>query len=139
MADILRALRHHYPNLQQVYVSSRTYGGFAASTLNPEPYAYESGFAVKWLVQAQVEQMRSGTIDAHTGDIDYDAAAPWVAWGPYLWAGDASNPRADGFYWTRQDFSADGTHPSQTGRRKVGQLLLDFLLSSPQASPWFAR
>src|SRR5437016_4030091 len=50
--SILLALKTGYPNLQQVFVSSRIYAGYATSTLNPEPYAYESGFSAKWLIQA---------------------------------------------------------------------------------------
>src|ERR671936_402607 len=49
-AAIVAILRARYPNLKLVYVSSRTYGGYATTPLNPEPYAYDSGFAVKWLV-----------------------------------------------------------------------------------------
>lgn len=40
-------------------MSSRTYGGYATTELNPEPYAYQSGFSVKWLVQDQLEGART--------------------------------------------------------------------------------
>jgi hypothetical protein len=134
--DIVRALKVRYPNVQQVFLSSRTYGGHATTTLNPEPYAYESGFAVKWLVGAQIEQMRNGTVDPRAGDLDSDGVAPWIAWGPYLWAA-GTVARSDGLRWLRADFLADGTHPSASGRQKVGALLLGFFKTSPQASCWF--
>jgi len=63
LGDVARSLKVRYPNLRQVLVSSRTYAGFATSNLNPEPYAYETGFAFKWLVEAQIRQLDGGTVD----------------------------------------------------------------------------
>jgi hypothetical protein len=137
MGNISRALKVRYPNLQQVFFSSRIYAGYAASTLNPEPYAYESGLAVKWLIEAQMKQMNGGAIDPRAGDLSYASGiAPWLAWGPYLWA-DGLNPRSDGLIWQRSDFDSDGTHPSQSGEQKVGSMLLNFMLKSEFTQEWF--
>ncbi len=136
MGNIVRALKVRYPNMQQVFFSSRIYAGYASTALNPEPYAYESGFAVKWLIGAQVRQMSGGGIDPLAGDLNYDAGAPWLAWGPYLWA-DGLTARSDGLTWACADFEADGTHPSTSGEGKVGLLLLNFFLDSPYTSAWF--
>ncbi len=134
---ILRAMKTRYPNLRIVYISSRIYAGYATSTLNPEPYAYETGLAVKWTVQAQIEQMRSGRVDSRAGDLNDNSVAPWIAWGPYLWA-DGMNPRSDGLTWSRSDLEpGDGTHPAQSGEQKVGAMLLAFLKQEPTASSWF--
>jgi hypothetical protein len=136
MGDIVRAMKTRYKNLQIVYFSSRVYGGYTTGSLNPEPYAYESGLAVKWLIAAQIEQKRSGKIDSLAGDLDYDSAAPWVAWGAYLWA-NGMQPRGDGLIWTRTDFQSDFTHPSTEGERKVGALLLSALKKDSVARSWF--
>ena len=134
--QILRALKTRYPNLQQVFVSSRIYAGYASSTLNPEPYAYESGLSAKWLIQAQITQIQNGTIDPQAGDLNYNSVAPWVAWGPYLWA-RGTTPRSDGLTWVQTDFQSDGTHPSQPGQTKVGGMLLNFFKSSTLTQCWF--
>lgn len=139
MGNIVRALKARYPNLTLVYLSSRIFGGYATTNLNPEPYAYESGFAVKWLVQAQIEQMATGTIrDTLAGNLDYTTVAPWIGWGPYLWT-LGETQRSDGLQWFRVDFEADGTHPSPSGERKVADLLMDFFRNSTFARCWFLR
>ena len=51
---IVSLMHARFSNLKLVYLSSRTYGGYARTPLNPEPYAYESGFAVKWLIEQQL-------------------------------------------------------------------------------------
>lgn len=137
MGSIVRALRTRYPSLRQVFFSSRIYGGYGIG-LNPEPYAYESGFAVKWLIEAQIAQMGTGgvVVDALAGDLNSDTGAPWLAWGAYLWA-DGTNPRADGLTWQRADIESDGVHPAQSGETKVGGMLLAFFKSSPYTKCWF--
>lgn len=121
LSGIVRIMRDRYPNLRLVYLSSRTYAGYATSSLNPEPYAYESGFAVKWTIQDRIEGKLTG---------------PWLGWGPYLWT-DGTKGRSDGFTWTCADVSDDGTHPSQRGREKAGALLNSFFTRDPTAKSWF--
>ena len=51
--QIVQILKQRFPNIALCYLSSRIYGGYATTGLNPEPYAYEGGFAVKWLIEKQ--------------------------------------------------------------------------------------
>lgn len=137
LGDIMRSMKIRYPNLSMVFLSSRIYAGYANTGLNPEPYAYESGFAVKMLIEAQRAQMREGRIvDTRAGDLDFGTVAPWVAWSAYLWA-DGNNPRSDGLRWAMSDLAPDGTHPGPEGQEKVGNLLINFFKSSPVTKCWF--
>jgi hypothetical protein len=138
LGGIARALKTRYPNIRQVFFSSRIYAGYATSTLNPEPYAYENGFSVKWVVQSQIDQMSGGAADARAGNLRYDGGlAPWIAWGPYLWAAGA-HARSDGLTWVAADFNpADYTHPATAARQKVGAMLLDFFKTSEATRCWF--
>ena len=132
LESIARILKARYPNIKLAYWSSRTYGGYATTTLNPEPYAYESGFAVKWLITKQIENDTSLVFQGS------NARAPWLAWGPYLWA-DGTVPRSDGFSWDCSDFQSDGTHPSTSGRQKVANALLSFFKTNPTTTAWFLK
>ena len=122
--SIVEILRTKFPQLKLVYVSSRIYGGYSESDLNPEPVAYESAFAVKWLIEERINNPSP------------DRSIPWVSWGPYLWA-DGLTPRSDGLIWERSDFEPDGVHPSAQGALKVGTKLFEFFESDPSAQHWF--
>jgi hypothetical protein len=134
LANIVRVLRRRFPNLKLVYLSSRTYGGYAKTRLNPEPYAYESGFAVKWLIEKQLNGDPALNYDPKKGKV----MAPWLSWGPYLWA-NGSTKRADGFAYEERDFASDGTHESPSGQAKVGKLLLQFFKTDSTTRPWFVK
>lgn len=132
MAQIVRVLVRRFPNVKLCYLSPRTYGGFARSRLNPEPYAYESGFSVKWLIEQQLRGEGEVNFDAAKGPVQ----APWLSWGAYLWA---NGPKANsaGLSFEEADFAADGTHESPSGQRKVGQQILNFFKTDPTTRPWY--
>lgn len=134
LQGIVQVAHDRFPNLKLLHLSSRTYGGYASTTLNPEPYAYESAFAVKWLIKRQIDGDPALNPDPARGPV----RAPILLWGPYLWA-DGLKPRSDGLVWRCEDFAEDGTHPSTTGgRRKVAELLLAFFTSDETSAGWFA-
>lgn len=127
---VLQRLKARFPNMRLAYLSSRIYAGYATTTLNPEPYAYESGFAVRWAIE---RQLNGDPALRFTGN---DAPAPWMGWGPYLWA-DGLTSSASGLTWACSDLQSDGTHPSPSGRQKVAARLLDFVRTDPTASAWY--
>lgn len=135
IGDVVRALRARYPNLRQIFFTSRIYGGYSEPDQHsPEPWAYETGFGTKWAIEAQITQRAIGEVDANTGDL---TGTPFMAWGPYLWSyGDRA--RNDGLIWTREDFSPlDGMHVTESGGRKVADRLLAFFKTSPFTECWF--
>jgi hypothetical protein len=124
LRSIVGILITKFPQLKLLYISSRTYGGYSETDLSPEPIAYESAFAVKWLIEECINHPRP------------DRSIPWVSWGPYLWA-DGVAPRSDGLIWERGDFEPDGVHPSTQGALKVATKLFEFFASDPTAQSWF--
>jgi hypothetical protein len=142
LGQVLRTLRIRYPNLLIVFLSSRSYGGYASgigatTDLTAEPYAYEEGFSVKWAIESQINEMRGLAADPRAGSLNYSKkSAPIILWGPYLWS-DVATPRSDGFLLNRTDFEEDGMHPSQNGEGKVGLALLEFFKNSSYAKCWF--
>jgi hypothetical protein len=131
---IVQVMHNRFPNLKLVYLSSRTYAGFAKSPLNPEPYAFESGFSVKWLIEKQIKGDKDLNYDPSKGEVK----APWLSWGPYLWANGATK-NSDGLSYEASDFGTDGTHPSPAGQRKVAEQLLKFFKEDTTAKKWFLK
>lgn len=133
LVDALHVMRERFPNLKITYLSSRTYAGYATSPLNPEPFAYEGGFAIKWLIADQIAGKPGLNYDSSNGPV----RAPWVAWGPYVWA-DGVKGNKSGLRYVREDYTEqDGTHPTPLGRMKVAARLLEFLKRDPTSIPWF--
>ena len=133
IAAVIGILHSRFPNLQLVYLSSRIYAGYASTTLNPEPFAYEGAFSVRWLIERQIAGDAGLNADPAKGPV----TSPVLLWGPYLWADGLTPRQGDGLTWACTDLVEDGTHPSDSGRSKVGNLLLDFLRQSPSSRPWF--
>lgn len=127
---IANELQTRFPNIKICYMASRISARYSNSTLNPEPYAYYTGWAIKKVIEEQINnhpQLSIGT------------KAPWLAWGIYMWSDGAtpqkSNPKV--FITCPSDLNSDGTHPSTAGAQKVGTLLFDFFSTEPTSVPWF--
>ena len=130
---ILHGLAERFPNLRIAYLSSRIYAGNASTALNPEPFSYESAFAVRRLIQKQVAGDASLNFDARNGAV----RSPLLLWGPYLWADGVKGRKPDELVWLREDMAGDGTHPGPSGQRKVAELLLKFFKTDETAKGWF--
>jgi hypothetical protein len=135
-AAAVRNLKQIFPRLKLCYVVTRTYGGYTLTNLNPEPFAYETGWGVKWLIEAQIDA--TGAF----GDLNWDpnngpVVAPWLSWGPYFWA-NGLQPNQDGICWELDDFREnDRTHPASSGVDKAGTAFLQFFLDDTTTRSWF--
>jgi uncharacterized membrane protein YgcG len=126
LVSIVKILKDRFPNLWLVYLSSRIYAGYATTNVSPEPQAYDSGFSVKWAIERQL-----------SGSLPVGNQAPWLSWGPYLWA-DGTKPRSDGLTWVCSDFEEqDGMHPGPAAEKKVATMLLNFLHADSTAKIWY--
>lgn len=127
-------IKSKFPKTKIIYFSSRTRSyrmyNNDSYALNPEPYAFESGFSVKWLVEKYINGQLTGV--------------PYITWGPYLWI-DGLVPRSDGKTWrciqgddVNSDIRTDDyTHPGGGGITQVGDMLLNFFSTDPTACSWF--
>ena len=127
----MNIIKAKYENAQLCYVASRIYGGYSTYDLNPEPFAWYTGWTVKQMIEEQI----NGDSDlVYSGP---NPRSPWLAWGSYLWA-DGTSPRSDGLTWIcPDDYLPDGIHPSAVGRTKVANILLDFFMNDETTVPWF--
>jgi hypothetical protein len=129
IAASLAITRSTFPNLRVAYLSSRIYGGYNIAGIrrvNPEPFAYETAYSVRWVIQDQISSEKKGKVDG-----------PVLLWGPYLWADGVTPRKGDKLIWERKDLAEDGVHPSKIGGQKVANLLLEFFKNDAGAKTWF--
>ena len=136
-SDLLRIVQifpRRFPNAKLAYLSSRSYSfGDTVTSINPEPFAYESAFGVKWLIEDQLKHDPALNFDPTKGPVK----SPWLSWGPYWWSNGRSKRSAGAPGLERTDFAMDGTHLSAAGQRKTGLLLLEFFRTDPTTKGWF--
>ena len=139
MESTVQNLHALFPNLKMAFFNSREYAGYSnglagPGTNDPEPYAYESAYAVRGMIQDQINGVAAMNYNPANGPV----LAPWVAWGAYTWA-NGMLARSDGQVWTCQDLEADGTHTSQPGggTERVSNMLMNFMKTNDATAPWF--
>ncbi len=132
---VLANLTKHFPNLRIAYLGSRIYGGYAEGRLNPEPFAYEGAFVVRWLIQNQMK----GDAGQNFDPVQSQVKSPLLLWGPYFWSDGMTPRKSDDQVWERSDLATDGTHPSDSGRKKVAEQLLSFFKNDSNARTWFVK
>lgn len=70
LLGVVQKAHEYYPNVRIAYLSSRIYAGYAVRTRrNPEPYAYESAFSVRWLIEDQIAGKAELNFDAAQGAV----------------------------------------------------------------------
>lgn len=132
---VLHLAKERFPNAKIAYLSSRIYGGYATTRLNPEPYAYEGAFVVRWLLRDQIKGNAALNYDPAKGEV----TSPLLLWGPYLWADGTTPRKSDGLLYERADLAGDGTHPTSEGQRKVAGVILNFFKTDANAKTWFVE
>ena len=85
LESIAQNLHTKFPNLKLAYFTSKFYDGYDNGLPHPrypEPYAYETCFAVKWSIEDQINGDAALNYESAAGTV----MAPWMTWGPYEWS-----------------------------------------------------
>ena len=77
--QIVRNAKQAFPNLRLMYLASRTraYTNADPFAPNPEPFAFESGFSVRWVIEDQLKMTNNLNFNPTNGPV----VAPWLSWG----------------------------------------------------------
>ena len=133
LETLARLLKTRFPNLKINYFSSRTRSFSYFRGLSPETSAFENGFAVRWMIEKQINGDPSLNFDPSRGAVP----AAYLSWGPYLWI-DGYNPRSDGRTWPLTNVDpVDCTHPTTAGQQAVAAMLMEFFKGDTTTIPWF--
>jgi hypothetical protein len=134
LENVSRNLKTKFPNIKIAYFSSRSRAYVYGEQLSPEPTAFETGFAVRWMIEKQINGNPNLNFDPSQGAVK----APFLSWGAYIWI-DGLNKRSDGQLWAPQDLAVDCIHPSLSGEEKVADQLMYFFKTDATAKGWFLK
>ncbi len=113
-------VKSFFPNVQAVYTTSRSFGGFAEKSTRGEPVSYEEGHALNtWLKDNE----------------SVDGA--WYGWGAYIWAPDCASgdTNLSNVCYVAGDFQSDGVHPGAGASDKIGTMIHNRFLEHS----WYRR
>lgn len=114
LAITMDIIQDKYPNAQMILLTSRYHANYApAGSKSPEPYAYYSGFSVKWLIEDRI-------------NCTADCGVP-LAWFAYLW--DES--------WPQSWYVSDGIHLSNAGKTQAGLIWQTQMNAAAHIAPWY--
>jgi hypothetical protein len=147
-SDVISALQNmqiYFPNLKLAYIESMHYAGYATNNpiILPEPYAYETGFAMQTVIADQINGQTNLNYNPNNGPV----VAPWLSWGTYDWANgmtpnnptgsDGTTLPSGGLEWSCSDVGPDGVHASTVGKYKDAALITSFFKTDETATPWY--
>jgi len=134
MITCVQNAKTYFPNLKQLWLSVPHYEGYKLAPPSTEPWTYESGFAVKDLIELQTQ----GDDSLNFRNPNKPIVAPWVSWGGYFWTDGAVARTTDGLYLTcPSDMLNDGVHTSVTGSAKLADYLLGNMKADACCYPWY--
>lgn len=135
----LGIIAEKFPNMKLIYMSGFVYGGYGDPAKEfyeviSEPGGYMNNFAIKWLIEDQINGVDSLKFT------NPGRKSPWIAWGPYEWADGEKTNIYNGLEWNCElDFTIDGGgyHLTNRGRSKEAALLLEYFKHNPTSRIWF--
>ncbi|MBN1359435.1 MAG: PKD domain-containing protein [Sedimentisphaerales bacterium] len=130
-----RNLKVHFPNVKLAYYTSRERAYLMRR--KGEPDCYEAGFAIRWMIERQMNGAPQLNWDPEQGEV----VAPLILWGPYFWC-DGLRERSDGLIWTCCEPTSDvynNPHPEASGAQKCADQVYAFFKTDPTATPWYLR
>ena len=128
---LLTIAKTTFPNAVLAFLCSGNYNGYSVPSVEPE--RYEMQFAIKWVIETQLN-----------GGLNYHAPwgpviSPHLSWAFSPWTNGIVPRLTDGFTWLCPDDTDDGNHPNTVGAQKIGRRLLHQWKNDPLAEPWIMR
>lgn len=139
--QVFQKLHQLFPNLKSCYLTGSAYAGYATnSSVIREPFAYQTGWAVKWVIQDQINCDPSLQYTVTGAPPPQVEKAPWLAWGPYFWADGTRVWMDTTLRWhCPTDFDTDGTTLAGAGVVKAASMLFHFFSQNRSPMAWFTN